>query len=308
MSLVDAFAFPNVSSERIAADLERLVSETGELEQRARLLGYYVSLPDPSHLQVARKLEHLTALVAARPTETFLAMPLRSDEPMHRRVAEVWRNQVRRHRDSSLVLANAALFLAHWNPAEAELLIRQAIELQPRVWQWRHQLGRLLVSAAANELDPASRSRLAHTATKELSAALDLVPESNHAMLYEILCEAALLCGETFHASAFAQMALDASAVEDWSRGNVLHMAHTVLGCLAFDRNDLPEAVRHLGLSLAVPESPQFEVRGPSKHLLERILSGGHRQIVIAYVDDWRRRFTLPEAWNLAGLDGRKHV
>lgn len=295
-SLVEAFAFPKVRTRTAAELLERVVAERGGLVDRAHLLGYYTALDNPSDVDRENRVKHLRFLVSERPDEAFLAMWLDPSDEKHLRVAEEWRAQARRHRDSPGVLANAATFLSDWDFTEATTLFRQVVALEPREWRWRLRFARVLLKRADRDRDNAEA--LARQAGIELDEALALALATDHALLYDARAEAALMCDDLVTAIRNAKSALEAAAKQpEWFQGNLLHIGHTVLGAVAFDSGDWDRALDHLESSLLVPESPQFDVRGPSKRLLRRLLRAGQQDVVDGYLDRWRARFGLPKDW-----------
>jgi hypothetical protein len=301
MSLVHAFAFPDMPDSSAAARLEEAVAAQESVEQRARLLGFYTSLDNPSEADVDRKLEHLRILIALNPSEAFLAMPLDPSDSRHERIAAEWRKQARLHSDSPDVLVNAAMFLVHWNYEEGRDLGSRALRLQPDSWQRHLQYGRMLLQRAARCAPTAAAKELAAEALREFECGFALASDSARLLFHDALAEATLIGDDHVKAATHARTALAVADSGEWAEGRLLHVAYTVLGSLAFDQGDLPAAREWLERSLLVPESPQFCVTGPCPHLLRRLSAAGDDAAVEEYLTLWRDRFTLPTNWKLEG-------
>jgi hypothetical protein len=112
------------------------------------------------------------------------------------------------------------------------------------------------------------------------------------------VAEAALLSGDSASARAYAERAVQAKT-PGWAVGLLTHRGHAVLGALEYDAGNTRQAVRHLELSMPLESSPQFQVRGPSPHLLRRLRGTSEDARVDAFVTRWEARFGLPEGWTL---------
>jgi len=297
MDISTAFAFHGLHADAEAEVLETAAKSNSGLLDRARLLGYYCSLNNPTDLQVSKKLQNLLALIEHSPWEAVLAVPLAPDDARNEVIAKAWRDQTKIHQLRPDVLANAAAFLHHWDMEEAKQLLEAAIKLEPAEWKWRVRLGRVLLNGARACSESAAQWALARKALTVLKEAEAIASSRERHSFLDGLTEGALLAGDRPAATEYAEQSLIASVSSGWERGNLQHMAHTVLGALAFDGSDLTRAQRHLEESLMVPESPQFKMRGPSTHLLRRMASVP--LIFEAYVRRWKARFGLPIGWAL---------
>ncbi|MEP6787322.1 MAG: hypothetical protein ABJB40_02745 [Acidobacteriota bacterium] len=73
-----------------------------------------------------------------------------------------------------------------------------------------------------------------------------------------------------------------------WNYGNAIHIANTVLGLVALDRDDLKEAKTRLLESGKTPGSPQLKSFGPNMKLADRLLKKGESAAVLTYLDEYR--------------------
>jgi tetratricopeptide (TPR) repeat protein len=251
-------------------------------------------------------LGHLLTLIEARPWENVLAMPLAADDGRNEVIAKAWRAQAKAHSHRPEVLVNAAAFLQHWNVDEAKRLLEAAIALEPDEWKWRLRLGRVMLNSARACSNLASQRVFAGEAMTCLKKAAEIADLHKRDVFLDGLIEGAFLSGDHAQAKEFAQRAIGASGVGGWERGNVLHIAHTVLGALAYEESDILTARYHLEESLMVPKSPQFQVRGPSPHLLLRLEF--MQEVVDSYLLRWQERFGLPAGWTLRPKAQFQHV
>ena len=74
------------------------------------------------------------------------------------------------------------------------------------------------------------------------------------------LATLALAAGETAKATTYSNWLLEQAPgwVGDWNYGNAIHVAHLVLGEIALNAGDLPEAKRQLLEAAKIPGSPQL--------------------------------------------------
>lgn len=296
MGVAEAFAFPGISNAEEAAETEAVVAAMpveGGCLQRARLFGYYCSLDAPTELDVEKKLGHLRTLIQLVPWEPVLAVPLSQDEARHVAVADTWRHQAQLHERRADVLTNAAMFLQNWDFDEAKSLLLAAIDLEPNEWRWRLRLGRVLLDAARR--DSRREVQIAREALFLFREAATRATTRESEAFLDGLTESAFLIGDAT-AAEYAESALAAAEAAPWAGGNLVHMAHTVLGALAFDAGDRLLARWHLEQSLVVPKSPQFAIRGPSSHLLKKF---GEEDTTRSYLSRWQANFGLPDGWSL---------
>ncbi len=112
---------------------------------------------------------------------------------------------------------------------------------------------------------------------------------------YEQVRKALLI--DKFIADSFAKREFDATKMyiegaflladklrEDWNYFNILHKAHTYLGLIALEENDIEEAKKNLILSGAIEGSPQLKSFGPDMILAKKLLERGEKQIVLHYL------------------------
>ncbi|HSE32406.1 MAG TPA: hypothetical protein VLA93_12620 [Pyrinomonadaceae bacterium] len=124
------------------------------------------------------------------------------------------------------------------------------------------------------------------------------------------LATIALAAGDTTKATLYSQSLLaQAPAMKgDWNYGNAIHVAHLVLGEIALNEGNLPEAKRHLLAAANMPGSPQLDSFGPNMRLANQLLVKGERDVVVQYFDlcanFWEGRFSQLEEWKEIVLKG----
>lgn len=131
-------------------------------------------------------------------------------------------------------------------------------------------------------------------------------------------------------------------AEPDWNYANAVHAGNVVLGRIAFEAGDLPEAKRRLLMSVAEDSmpyglksksgtsfpwkaSPQMDSFGPDMSLARDLLTKGEKEIVLKYfdlcskfwvrgkdrLDNWRTQVENGEAPNfgpnLVYIIGQRH-
>lgn len=62
---------------------------------------------------------------------------------------------------------------------------------------------------------------------------------------------------------------------ENWNYGNAIHHAHTIIGLVSFENNDIISARNHLNKSSKTPGSPQLDSFGPVLILAQKMIEAG---------------------------------
>jgi hypothetical protein len=80
---------------------------------------------------------------------------------------------------------------------------------------------------------------------------------------------------------------------QDWSYGNAIHAAHSVLGLLALRNGDEATAIAELHRAGETPGSPQLDSFGPDMQLAKDLLRRGHVEAVLAHFEQCRKFWEL---------------
>jgi hypothetical protein len=157
----------------------------------------------------------------------------------------------------------------------------------------------------------ASKSAAADLAKHEESLKTTTDPEKRFYLTTD-LATIALAAGETAKATAYSQSLLQQAPgmTGNWNYGNAIHVAHLVLGEIALNAGDMPEAKRHLLAAANMPGSPQLDSFGPNMRLAQLLLAKGERDVVVQYFElcanFWEGRFSQLEAWKAIVLKGEQ--
>lgn len=108
-----------------------------------------------------------------------------------------------------------------------------------------------------------------------------------------------------FHLERFAEakqlaeraLALAPVFQESWNYGNAIHLGHTVLGLLALKNQDSVTAISELHASGQMPGSPQLNSYGPSMQLAKALLTAGHIEPVLVYLEQCRTFWNMGSTW-----------
>lgn len=249
----------------------------GDVEARARLLGYYRSWD-----QLEQRRPHLRWLIEKSPDNVLLAvglpyngmLPGKCDQELR----GLWIKQIETRRSDPSVLFNAARFFqACRDFSRAEDLLRSAQALDPEDARYSQDLGRLLMSAGKKR-----------EAFDEFEAVLKRggSGEENLRALQDV-AKAAIEAGNYVKAAAYAtQLLREAAHFEEdyWDYGNAIHAGNIVLGRVALRKGNIDEAKDYLLRAGATPGSPQLDSFGPNMSLARELLMKGEREVVIRYL------------------------
>lgn len=110
---------------------------------------------------------------------------------------------------------------------------------------------------------------------------------------------AAFHLGRFAEARAFAERGLALAPLfhENWNYGNAIHIGHTVLGLIALSDGDEITAIAELVASGNTPGSPQLNSFGPTMQLAKALLSAGHVDPVLGYLEQCRVFWAMGGTW-----------
>lgn len=267
-------------SDAERAELEAHVAANPEdVEARVKLNGAHYLKLAPANQQ--KRGDQLLWLATHRPEIQlggFAYLDPKLAPAEHAMLTAAWKA----HGDSTntAILENAATFLAWSSPADAEPLLRRAVELEPGVATWR--------SAHARTLLDLERPL---EAIAELEAALERTDEDWQKLGVCLqLLDAVIAAKQWQRAGELAQRILEDNETvrRTFQYGNAIHQANIALGWVAFAQGDLTAAAAYLVAAGQTPGSPQLISFGPDNRLAKALLAAGVRAEVRAYYEACR--------------------
>jgi hypothetical protein len=209
------------------------------------------------------------------------------DRETYKRAKAIWDKQVEANPKDTVVLGNAASFLATRDHEGAESLLNRCRQLEPKNAVWPERLAqqlRLRMNRSAGN----DRKRIAAQAVKEFEQALELTPDRNRAApLQHYLAKTSFEAGDYDKARRYATELVDNSGMARFASlpGDSVHGANIVLGRLALVEGDVQGAKRHLLAAGTTIGSPALNSFGPNMSLAKDLLERGETQIVLEYFD-----------------------
>jgi hypothetical protein len=275
-------------TEAQAVALEQKVKHDPEdLPARTQLLGYYGRQYRSEPARRAREghalwlIEHHPEAGAAGVVEAQLD-PILSAAG-YKRGRALWLEHAAAKPKDTRVLDNAARFLLVWDPAEAERLLKAGQALEPNEPRWATELGHLK-SLELSRLKGEKRTAAARAALGYYEHATRGVDADGRRSLLPNLAKLSFEAGDPAAAQKYAlEMLAEAEHDQSWNHGNLLHVAHLVLGRLALKQGDVEQAKKELLESASTAGSPQLDSFGPSMRLAEELLERDERETVLQY-------------------------
>jgi tetratricopeptide (TPR) repeat protein len=283
-----------LSSEE-AAELESAVAQDpADLDNRARLLGYYSPHMFDSEDARAAYERHALWVVENRPESPLAGTVVMTglcglgDETAEN-ATHLWQKQVDASPRSAPVLSNAAMLLEHTDEQLGEEYLRKGQELEPDNFEWHERLGLHLFLSGIRDAPPEERRKRAEKALEEYEKAATLcrVPERRQLIL-EYQAKTAIESGNLEKAEWYARKLL-ASAGNPTAPlcGNALHHGNLILGRVALQRGDVEKAEEHLMAAGSRHAILQREVCGPNMALAKELLERGEREVVLRFLKLW---------------------
>jgi hypothetical protein len=310
-------------SEAEAEALERLVeARPGDLEARARLLGYHAAkrrerfeaAPLGKRLSLfARRLAEdtararhalwVTANAPGAPLAGHGLMGFRLQDSAYAEAAALWRKHLEAEPPDPAVWANAITFFRGENEPFAEQLLERAERAFPddprrpaarrevRVDELRNfRLTRMVREHFAREAE----APVAEDETRATLAAMEaelrrggLDPCRTGGLRKEAAFLAfglGAFAEARLHAEAMLALAAEPSDDERRSDGDLVHRGHLLLGRIALRFGDVERAKAHLALAGKARGRGLVEVFGPSMSLARELLARGERDAVLRFL------------------------
>ena len=273
-----------LNDEQARALEAALQAKPDDLAARSKLLGYYSLRASQSSEARRSKQAHVLWLAQHHPeaeiaSTAYAALYAGFDGEAYDKAKVLWLEQAKQRATNVRVLDNAARFVQFEDAAKAEELWLQAQALEPSSSHWPTELGHLYKRRLVRlERD---QSVVAAKALQYFERALE-VTDSRDTILGDA-ATVALEAGDAAKANAFA-LELLASPAEGWNSGNALHHGNLVLGRLALQAGNLPEARQYLLKAGRTRGSPQLNSFGPNMRLAKELLAKGERDAVVEYL------------------------
>lgn len=301
-----AFEGANLTDEE-AQELEiALSADAGNITARLKLLGYFMMRQFESSEFRDRRREHVLWFIEFAPDHPIAGSPLCGldcDDLGFRLACSLWAVATEGRIVDPRLLKNAANFFSLPDPERARQLLERGEAKAPGDPHWASELGenlhRDVALARCNEGSPRHRDASAPDRAQLKARAIEALahferatrlsqePEDRLHLLVKC-AEAAFDAGRLPQATdhAMAAIALAPKASDDRHLHDSLHVAHTVLGLVAFEQGDLDKACRELDLAgrEGSPDSPVLASFGPDFLLANRLLACRRSSEVIAYL------------------------
>ena len=201
-------------------------------------------------------------------------------------VKDAWQSQLDRQPRNTSILENYAQFLANNEDERSRELLRAAESLEPLNPMWASKLGASYLRAAMSPAWEAEHPSAALEALRAYDRAYALhAKEEVPSLVLTGRAWAAFIAERHALAEAHANDALRAASDATWSRGDLIHHGHTILGRLALADDEVGEAKAHLLGSGRTSGSPVLGSFGPRMGLALELLERGEFEVVGAYLE-----------------------
>ncbi len=287
---------------KLAADIERgrrltdegakavestLGLKPDDASAHAQLLGYYY---DRAAASPQKRLGHVLWFIRHRPADPLTAAygmvsPL-ADATGYKAATDAWDKQVDGHPTDAAVLADAAVFFDNGtDSANAQDLLRRAIDAEPKSAQWPARLAGSLERQAARQPDQAPD--LCRQALALRESAYKLTPD--RVDRFHVLAGMpmdAFRGGDLISAKRIASNLLETADdfPSDPLHPDALHRANIVLGEVALHSGNVDRAEEFLATAATVKTSPTLATTGPDLGLAKELFAKGERTPVRNYL------------------------
>ena len=301
-----------LSKEEVRKLQVKIGSDPNEVVSRLKLLGYYnrKSIMDPD----ARKphLELVRWFVQNYPEFTCHSMNIHSsfNPEGYVEIKKRWLETVARYPNNTRIIGNAAYFLLLGDNNASEKLLNKAQALEPDNPEWAERLGQVFMLRNIRTKGKQQRKELAEKTLKQIELAIQLTESPKKLSTLKVsAAKAAMRAGKSKMAKSYGEQ-LIANAADATDSGDAIHHGNTILGRLALQGGDLPQAKEHLLESGRVSASPVLGSFGPSMVLANELLEKGETEVVLEYFDlcekFWKHQPERLDDWKKAVKAGSK--
>ena len=299
-----------LSDEEVRELQAKVDGDPKEFVARLKLLGYYSRRSLSSADARKPHLELVRWFVSNYPeleSHTSGIHP-HTDPEGYVEIKKLWLETIERYPENAKILGNAVNFLQHYDRDLVEELLSKAKKIEPNKAKWAERLGHAYQLRMIGKKNKQELKQWADKALEQFEFAIKLAKSPKRiSSLKAHAAKASLGAGKLEKAKAYSEELLE----EAGDTGpDAIHYGNTVLGRLALQGGDLPQAKEHLLESGRVSASPVLGSFGPSMVLANELLEKGETEVVLEYFDlcekFWKHQPERLEAWKKAVKAGSK--
>jgi tetratricopeptide (TPR) repeat protein len=305
----DAMQGAHMSDQEAKNAEDDVAKNPEDLSARSKLLGYYFMKWRSSPTAKEAYRGHVLWFIKNHPDSEICGTPYCALDPIsdwdgYHDAKEAWLKQVEDHAKDALILGNAARFFFIHDREQAEKLLTRAEALDPKNPTWADLLGHLYALGKKN------RGGAKALAALERAASVDTDEESKTVRLVD-LAKSAYEAGEVEKAKTYAGELLKAGTKDpqNWNYGNAIHHGNNVLGRIALQAGQIPQADDYLLKAADTPGSPQLDSFGPNMCLAKELLEAGQKDTVLQYFEAcrkfWKNGGRQLDDWTALVKDGK---
>lgn len=279
-----------ISKEQAAQFEDRLAHDPSDREARAALIGYYSSGRTKTKAAARSRVKHILWVLENVPecglgTTPYLRIAKTDHPEDYERAKEILLRQCKifsKSKDAKVLMDLGSVF-RYEEPDITIRLLREAHAISDKAKKahvafWLstalHQLGQQ--NDDLNSLREAVEFMQEYVAAQEPDRKFD-----TRFWLAKLAFDS-----EQFDLARDVSTEMLSEKPED---NQAVHVAHTVLGSIAFREKNMASAAEHLRLAGRVGESPRLGSYGPMMELAQNLLATGERDAVIQYLNDCRK-------------------
>lgn len=263
--------------------------DSGDIESRVKLLGYYFLKQDDALLSKKRN-QHIKWVVENIAEYHFAGSPyvhIDSSREYNKKDYAVIKNlwlKIAQKSDNIDIVNNAALFIGFADEKNAEALFIKCTELDSKNPIRFRNLGRLYIELGnKNTVD----SELKKKALIYIEKAYSLTAKEHER--YYMLSDLATLYFENQQFEKAQETSEELLHIasdhkDNWNYGNAIYSGHQILGRIALSKGRTEEAKSQMLLSAKTPGSPQLNSFGPNMVFAKEMLDMGERETVKSFL------------------------
>jgi len=286
-------------TEAQATELESgLRDRPDDLKARTQLIVFYSAMDHKAASAGTMHEKHVLWVVNNEPTAPILGTlhaQMRFPQDAYKAARKQLLSTLNAKDEDLALLRNAGTFLALHDPEVADKLFARGQALDPSNSEWSQWRGELdlrkskkvpKTAAAAKALD-AEQNELRNALSALDGKSVEVPPGNPPFSQLGDLAMNALNKGKLQEARSYAVAALRKAGdhKDSWAYGEVVHLAHAVVGHLALRVGRVDLAEKYLLLAAKTPGSPRLNARGPDLSLVKALMKKGRTESVMRYFD-----------------------
>lgn len=282
---MQALSGSSISQEEAAQLEERLTLDAFDYSARATLLGYYSSGRAKSKVAARNRIKHILWTVEHAPEcglggTPYLHISKSLDAQAYQKEKELLLHQCERFKTDAAVLADLAWVLSHDEPDIALQYLREAHSIAEQ--KKKHQVA-FWLSTHLHKVGRLNKDQA--KLTEAVVFMQEVVAERQPNPQFDFRFWLAKMAYDSEQTTLAAQISNDMIA-DNNENGQATHVAHIVLGSIAFKEGNIPSAVDHLLHAGRANSSPRLCSYGPMMKLAQDLLECGERDAVVQYLTD----------------------